>query len=211
MEEGRTRPRAALNLRILLALGALSLLACGGNNLKTQRYIEQTEKFIEQVKTPDMSCDAAVPAYTGTSCIAATVKCGDLIEGTTVGGQNLWDDDFYASKFCFPAGTGHAAPERIYQMNVPDYTQVTFQLQSDCTDLDLSVVSWADDGTCPGPRHAIASCDASNHRGWDEVLLQVFQARSYVIGVDGKGDNAGTFRLKVECVQILRPEERVKF
>ena len=92
-----------------------------------------------------------------------------------------------------------------------DVTPVTFQLQSDCTDLDLSVVSWADDGTCPGPQHAIASCDASNHRGWDEVLLQVFQARSYVIGVDGKGDNAGTFRLKVDCVPILRPEERVKF
>ena len=197
--------------RVFCAALGLSLLACGGNNLKTQRYIEDAQDMLEQAKTPDMPCDAKVSAPSGGACISGVLKCGDLIEGTTVGGQDVWDDDFYATKFCFPGGTGHAAPERIYQMTVPAYTQVVFQLQSDCTDLDLAVVSWGDDGTCPDSRHAIASCDASNKRGWDEVLLQVFQQRSYVIGVDGKGSNQGTFRLKVTCEPILRPEERTKF
>ncbi len=188
------------------------LLSCSVNpGLKAQKLIDDAKEVAEQAATPDLSCDANVKVPAPVGCRSGVLKCGDLIESTTVGGESHWDDDFYAQKFCFPAGSGHSAPERVFSMDMPEYTQVTIQLQTDCKDLDLVALSWVYEGDCPGASHTIFGCEGSNKRGWDKLVIQNFQARSYLIGVDGKGSDAGPFRLKVTCDHILRPEERVKF
>lgn len=197
--------------RIVLAAMVGLGLACANPEVTANAYMKDLHKATEQVMTPDMPCDAPVPTTRPKGCLSGVLHCGDEIEGNTDGGDSLWDDTFYAKKFCFPAGNGHPGPERIYQFDMPEYTQVTIKLQTDCTDLDLVAVSWAYEGSCPDERHAVFACEGSNKRGWDELLIQNFQARSYLIGVDGKGYETGTFRLKVQCDTILRPEERQKF
>jgi hypothetical protein len=190
-------------------LGLLLLAGC--SELAVKKYLQEAQDAAERVATPDVPCGDEITTPAPTGCINGYIKCGESIEATTVGGESRWDDDFYASKFCFPAKTGHPAPERAYVLELPDYMQATIQLQSDCVDLDLSVMSWNYQGSCPDIRHAVFTCDASDKRGWDEVLIQNFSKRTYLIGVDGKGQQAGAFRLVVTCEKMLRPEERTKF
>lgn len=201
--------------RLFCLIVGISLLACGGRQREeakqyVQHYVNQAQDVAVKATTPAIECDAKVPNDPPNACLSGVLHCGDVVMGTTEGGDSVWDDDFYAQKFCFPAGAGHQAPERVYSMDIPEYTQVTFDLQTDCVDLDLVAVSWLYEGSCPDVRHAIFECDGSNQRGWDRVLVQTFQKRSYIVGVDGKGNAVGPYKLTVKCEHILKPEERVK-
>lgn len=187
-------------MRSSLLLLALALVGCNevrGVATKMKRAAEDAK---ERASIPPMACDAAVDKSSPQGCITQEISCGDVIEGSTEGGDNLWADEFYAKHFCFPAGDNRTGPERIYVLKVPERQDVTLRLDSDCADLDLAAIAWAYDGTCPGVNHLVPECESNNSTdGGGKVRLNVFKARDYLVAVEGKNHASGTFRLTVQC------------
>lgn len=136
-------------------------------------------------------------------CLSGALACGSKVSGNTLGGDSSWDDEFYASAFCFPVGGHHSGAERVYTLTAPADTQVTLKLTSTCVDLDLVAVAWDYDGRCPTPKHLVGECEADNGRGLGgSVKIQAFHERQYLVGVDGKDGAVGPFELEVECVPL---------
>lgn len=156
----------------------------------------------EEVTTPSLPCDAAVPSDPPRGCLTSTLQCGDVVEGTLDGGQANWNDDFYAGIFCFPAGDDRSGPERVYRLDAPANQDITIKLQSDCVDLDLAVLAWQYEGTCPTVNHLIPECEGENRTGGDVVRLNTFKARDYLVAVEGKHGKTGPFRLTVQCAPL---------
>lgn len=192
-------------LRLLGALGVMLALSCGSVRDVARQAENAAVAAAEYATTPAMACDAEVPQDPPVGCLSGTLRCGDTIEGTTVGGESRWDDSFYAGKFCFPAFWGHGGPERAYLFQAPAHTGVTIRLQSDCADLDLIAVSYGYSGTCPDLDHAVGACEGDDKSGGGRVYIESLQrGATWVIGVDGKGGEVGPFRLKVDCQDLGR-------
>jgi len=196
-------PRArwsALGLTLLVAT-----LGCAQVDTYKQKVQRLADEAKRKVNTPAMPCDADVPDDPPTSCVTGKLWCGATVEGTTVGGLHGWGGDFYNAKFCTPGGD-YAGPERVYTLDVPEYTSATVELQSDCVDLDLFVLAFTwSSGACPGMPHSIPNCDSDVRGGGGEIELQTFQnPGSYLVGVDGKDAASGTFRLTVRCEELVR-------
>ncbi|MFN7145288.1 MAG: hypothetical protein ACK4YP_16060, partial [Myxococcota bacterium] len=128
---------------ILLVL----MFGCG----EAQQAVEKIRRVAvaakEEATTPSMPCDAEMDTSPPHNCISGTLRCGETIEGTIVGGDDMWNDDFYAGKFCFPAGDDRSGPERVYLFEAPANTDVELKLQSDCVDLDIAAIAWTYEGT----------------------------------------------------------------
>jgi hypothetical protein len=191
---------------VLAVLGLLSL-AC--QDVKTVAYEarDAAQAAKKAAMTPSMPCDARVSEVEPIDCLSGTLSCGQVIEGTTSGGDSRFDDDFYSRHFCFPAGDDHGGPERVYLLEAQPYSSVTLSLQSDCVDLDIAAAAFAYDGTCPTASHPVPECEGNNRRGGGSIVLQTFNnPRTYVVAIDGKGRGAGTFRLSVDCKEIRTRE-----
>ncbi len=200
---------AASSLLRWTALGALFVAAILGCGTQGELYKQQAVKLADQVErkatTPAMPCGAVVRDTPPGECVTSDLKCGDTVEGTTLGGHHDWDLEFYRSKFCTPSGD-YSAPERVYTLNVPKYTAATVELQSDCVDLDLFALSYTyTGGACPDIEHSVPNCSANIDVGGGELELQSFQDPGvYLLSVDGKAGAVGTFRLTVRCEDIIR-------
>lgn len=191
----------------------LALVACEQNPIEAaQRYTKQAtikaKQVAEEAAREKMPCDAEVEQPPVNGCLSGELRCGDVIEGTTEGGESSWNDRFYAAKFCLPALDDHGGPERVYKLVVPAYTHVSLWLESDCVDLDLIAAAWEYDGRCPGESHTVPLCEADNNVGGDRVEIYEFRDRGYLVAVDGKHRATGTFRLHVSCEEMIRPEDR---
>lgn len=189
---------------VIAGIGLLAL-ACGD----VQKIGQQAQQMAQEAKraamTPSLPCDAEVPEVEPVGCISGELRCGDVIEGTTVGGESNWDDRYYSTQFCFPGGDDHGGPERAYLLHAPAYSSIRIRLQSDCVDLDLAAMAFAYDGRCPTSQNSVPECEGDAHRGGGDILLQNFNnPRTYIVGVDGKGRASGPFRLTVECSQIIQ-------
>jgi len=182
---------------ILAALGA-----CQQVNYVKQKASQYAEEAREAATTPALDCDSTYDQPTPDRCLSGTIKCGDTIEGTTEGGQSLWDDAFYSAKFCMPAGNRHHGAERVYRLDVPESQDVRIKLQSDCVDLDVVAVAWAYDGSCPTEAHIVNECEGDDHEGGGRIRINTFRARTYLVGVDGKDGATGPFRLSVACTDL---------
>lgn len=154
-------------------------------------------------------CATSVESPAPRGCVSGTLSCGGSVEGTTLGGDSAWDDAFYSKAFCFPAGDRHSGSERVYVLQLPELTEATITLKSDCVDLDLAAVAWAYDGrSCPSLGHAIAECEGDAKRGGGTVKLQAFKPRTYLVAVDGKAGAVGPYALSVACQSLRSPDER---
>jgi hypothetical protein len=183
-------------IALLLALG------CREAQVAVEKVRRAVVSAKEEVTTPSLPCDAAVSSPEPKACLTSTLKCGDVIEGTTVGGESNWNDDFYAGIFCFPAGDDRSGPERVFRLDAPANQDITVKLQSDCVDLDLALLAWDYQGTCPGVNHLIPECEGENKKGGDVVRLNTFKARDYLVAVEGKHGKTGPFRLTVTCAPL---------
>ncbi len=190
----------------LLGVGFLGvILGCAQADLYKQKAEKLAEAARRKATTPAMPCDAEVSKDPPGSCVTGKLWCGATVEGTTEGGQSNWDGEFYNDKFCLPGGD-YTASERVYTLDVPEYTSAVVELQSDCVDLDLLALgfTWSS-GKCPGMQHNIPNCDGDDGSGGGSLELQSFQnPGSYMIAVDGKDGATGTFRLTVRCEDIIR-------
>ena len=183
-----------------------SLACADATHLATQAK-EAAVAAKEAASTPEMPCDANVKEEAPMGCLSGHLSCGDVIEGTTTGGDSNFDDAFYSAKFCFPAGDGHGGPERTYLLDAPAYTSIDLVLQSDCVDLDIAAIAYVYDGHCPSEGTAIPECEGENRRGGDHIRIQTFNnPREYLVAIDGKQRKTGTYRLSVRCQDIVRRE-----
>jgi hypothetical protein len=181
----------------------LALFSCGELRQEAKRLASGAKKAGQEVaplvEADGPACDARVDSGPARGCLSGVVTCGQTIEGTTVGGDSAFDDAFYASAFCFPAGDRHSASERVYLLNAPADSELTVSLASTCVDLDLAILAWNWEGSCPTENHPIPECEGDATPGGGTVHVSTFNARSYLIAVDGKKGATGPFRLTVEC------------
>lgn len=181
----------------------MSLLhGCREATVALEKVKAVATKAKEEATTPPMPCDAPVSDAPPKGCLTDTLRCGQTVEGTIVGGESNWNDDFYAGIFCFPAGDDRSGPERVYLLKAPANQDVQIKLQSDCVDLDLAALAWAYEGTCPGVNHLIPECEGDAKPGDGNIRLNVFKERDYLVAVEGKRGKTGTYRLTVECTPL---------
>lgn len=136
-------------------------------------------------------------------CIYKRLECNSVVEDTTRGGKNHFDDDFYQQGFCTPQRNNYEkSPEAIYQLRVAPNTQVDMRLDSNCADLDLVAMAW-DETRCPTPQHATTiqkECEMDTKDGGGTLrVTTVTNPQTYLIAVDGKQGAYGNFRLTVNC------------
>ncbi len=186
-----------------LGASAALVLACGPARCVGDQLSAEVASLEEDAVGTPLICDETVGAPPS-GCISGTLTCGSSVAGTTRGGDSLVSDPFYAGSFCFPAGDRHDGAERVYLFEAPPQTDVQVKLDSPCADLDIAAVAWNYDGRCPTENHPVPECEASNARGGATLRLNTFQARDYLIFVDGKQGAEGSFRLQVSCTPLVR-------
>jgi hypothetical protein len=152
---------------------------------------------------PSIDCDER-DGPAPNRCLSGKLRCGDVVSGTTRGGESKLGRDFYAHAFCFPAVDGHEGPERVYLLQAPPNQDITLTLESPCGDLDVAALAFAYEGGCPTASHPIAECKANSARGGGTVRLNTFHARDYLVVVDGKDEAEGAFNLRVDCAPLVR-------
>jgi hypothetical protein len=120
------------------------------------------------------TCQAQTP------CLLATpVSCGEVVEGTTSGGANVWAA--YACETWSETG-----PERIYALNLDSADTIALALTTQGADLDVFVL---------GP-----SCEPSQCLGsGDTDALAAVSAGTTFLVVDGFQGGSGAFSLSVQC------------
>ncbi|MDP2304849.1 MAG: hypothetical protein Q8P18_02345 [Pseudomonadota bacterium] len=187
---------------IVFFLAPSLFLGCREAQVAAEKVRRAVVSVKEEATTPAFPCDSVVSTDAPTGCLSGTLQCGDVIEGTTVGGDSNWNDDFYAGIFCFPAGDDRSGPERVYRFQAPANQDITIKLQSDCVDLDLAVLAWEYGGSCPGVNHLIPECGGENRTGGDVARINTFKPREYLVAVEGKRAKAGPYRLTVTCAPL---------
>ncbi len=195
--------RGVAALAVIGLLG-LSALACADVTSTFNDVREGVAAASAEATRERLSCDADVDMPDIDGCLSGRLSCGDVVTGTTVGGEAAMGDDFYASQFCLPSGDDYSGSERVYLFEAPARQDVRVKLTSDCVDLDLVAVAWNYDGRCPTENHRVPECEASATRGGGTLRLNTFNARDYLLIVDGKHRATGTFRLEVECGNMVR-------
>lgn len=152
------------------------------------------------------ACDTATPEPTVDGCVTATLSCGDVVRGHTLGEPARYTTAFYEANHCTPATTRHdAGGERVYRLDLPEGDwRAHVRLETPCADLDLAALRWSGE-TCPEPRHQLTRCEMSTRTGTatDEVELSSRGPSRWYLVVDGKDDADGAFALQVRCTPGL--------
>lgn len=138
----------------------------------------------------------------GPSCITDTLTCGQQVVGHTSGGVNRYNTRFYEANFCTPATTNHdGGEERVYRLQVPEGDRtVLVTLDSPCADLDMAALKWQQ-GDCPTAKSMINQCEMwpKPMGAREQVRLVSQEATTWLLVVEGKGDEEGAFSLSVQC------------
>jgi hypothetical protein len=143
----------------------------------------------------------------GRDCVTADIKCGQTIIGHTIGGVDRFDTRFYEKKFCWPATVQHdGGDERVYRLRMPEGEWRAFvYLDTPCADLDLFALKW-DGDQCPTEGSLVHQCEANLKRGYGyrEKVELVHQGQAtWLIVVEGRGEEEGPFALHVQCREGL--------
>jgi hypothetical protein len=142
-------------------------------------------------------------AVNGPDCITDVITCGETVIGHTQGGVQRFDSRFYEKQFCTPYTTNHdGGDERVYQLQFPpgDWTAFVY-LDTPCADLDLAGIRWSGD-TCPGIQHNVPQCEMwpdAYARDREYIRLASQKESTWLLVVEGKGDDEGAFALHVQC------------
>lgn len=135
-------------------------------------------------------------------CITDVITCGTTVTGHTRGGTRAFDTRFYEKKFCTPGTTNHdGGDERIYRLKMPDGEwHAEVYLDTPCADLDLAAMRWSGDG-CPTMASRVDQCEMfpANGREREHLTLVHQGTATWLLVVEGKGDEEGAFALTVEC------------
>lgn len=132
------------------------------------------------------------------------LHCGETIVGHTRGGVQLFDTEFYEQGFCTPATTQHdGGDERIYIFHAPPGKhRVYWTLDTPCADLDVTAIQWREAGY-PTLAHArnLRDCEMKRKNGTERERIDSpsIGEETWLIVVEGEGDNEGAFSLTAQC------------
>ncbi len=184
-------------------LSLLLLSGCSDLGPTLARVVPALEVLDPELAAEPVECDPPIPTPSpNRTGVVGTLSCGDVVEGNTSVGNSIWNDQFYVhSAYCTPAVHYYdQAPEVIYRLQVPPNNEATVRLDSNCVDLDVSMVAWQDQQTVPNDKHSIAECQMDDSSGSGTVLgTAVDKPYTYLVGVDGKKGAVGNYRLTVTC------------
>ncbi len=133
----------------------------------------------------DPDCDADAGCTAGGACeVAATLACGDTIDGSTRTGSARIDD-----LRCAPEST--PGPEVGYRFTATQTGTVTVTLAGTTADLTVAVVGTHASGACD-PEDCLAAGDAT-------ASFTAAAGETYMIVVDGPAGIADELTLSVAC------------
>ncbi len=199
---------------LLLPLVAILLigvaLACGsGNNSvreatrQVSKVVPVVEKVSEELTREPVACEPAFKTAQPRGCTSQTLTCGSVVEGNNTGMTRHFSDQFYVAAFCTPQRHYYEeAGEAVYRLELPPNIQADIRLDSDCVDLDVVSMSWADTSSCPGEAHTgrIRQCEMNTDSEGGKIrITTVNEPEVHVLAVDGKQGATGNFRLSVVC------------
>jgi len=143
----------------------------------------------------DFSGNMSPPA----DCITQTISCGDVLEGTTVGGSTSFDMQAYTDfQMIGPWGGGidWDAAERAFVLSLPAYTDATVTLDDPCGDMGVRGMRT---GECPTTDYTYAT-QVGSHSAPNVIRLNtVGTPYDYLVIVDGIDGFEGNFTLTVDC------------
>ena len=185
-----------------------AILGCGNNSVReatrqVAKVVPAVEQVTQEITREKVQCDTPIKTPSPRGCTIETLTCGSVVEGNNTGMARHFSDQFYVSAFCTPYRHYYEeAGEAVYRLEVPANIQVDVTLESDCADLDVFSMSWADTSSCPNLGHTgrIRECEMDEHPGGGHIrMTTVDKPQVYTVGVDGKQGQTGNFRLTVKC------------
>ncbi|HMQ45897.1 MAG TPA: T9SS type A sorting domain-containing protein [Saprospiraceae bacterium] len=134
------------------------------------------------------------------------ITCGDILQNETNEDQG---NDFESIQYgdCYAGGDTYAAPDVVYELYVPERSNVKATLELlDNIDLDLFLSS-----DCSMPDSCFAASTTANVALgiYNETLDVVLDSGTYYLIVDGKlANQVGSFNLSIECLcTCIEPED----
>ncbi len=140
------------------------------------------------------------PAEDPDACTVTPLSCGDVWQGTTVGGSSRFGYDTWQGAQCLDYLLGEvgslAGTERLFELTVAEGQGAVVRLLSPCARHDLRAVATSE--TC---NDSPATCvTASGDFSVAEVDLRgTLGGRRWEIIVDGYDGEQGNFQLTVTC------------
>jgi len=141
-------------------------------------------------------CDEPIEpgAIVGPDCLSGALECGETVTNTTEGGESSLHGGDYQSWYCMTGEeTDWTGNERMYDFVHPGTGSVSVSLSSPCGSLQLIVMAWSDEESCPYPGVSVLECDS------DSTTVEIWNNSEtrYVLIVDGESDQP--FSLGVTC------------
>ncbi len=146
-------------------------------------------------------CDPDSPdPLEGPACLSGSISCGQSITATTVGGSDHFGAAHYENFFCLIPDATYNGTERVYAMDLPAESVAEISLFSPCGDLDLVVLRWEDEDSCPTTSTAVAQCEAETTSAGGTITdLYSDRDSRYLVIVDGKENLEENFTVSVDC------------
>lgn len=180
----------------------LLLLACTGFTVNDK---DGSATDTGEPAGSDLDCDATydTTAPAGPDCLTSVISCGDVVEGTTLGGSSIMDAELYESAFCFVPFSDYDGPERVYELSLPADTTAYVTLEAPCKDLGFALMRWSYEDECPtGDEHGILDCNgqpSGTTGNTKEAQVWAEKDTRFVLSVDGAAGAAAPYRLSVVC------------
>lgn len=194
---------------VVAGLSAFALACGSGNNSlreatrQVSKVVPVVEKVADEVTREPVACEPAFTTSQARGCTSQTITCGSVVEGNNTNQPRRWGDQFYVSAFCTPQRHYYEeAGEAVYRLELPPNIAADIRLDSDCADLDVVSMSWADTSSCPTEAHTgrIRQCEMNTDSAGGKIrITTVNEPEVHVVAVDGKQGATGNFRLTVTC------------
>ena len=149
-----------------------------------------------------VDCDDAPEPETwdSTTCVTATIGCGESLLSTIEGGTSLLSGAQYASYWaCAVVGPqSYRGTERMFAFQHPGTGWATITLVSPCDNLDLFAAYWEDE-SCLDERSVVTECEGDTSGGGGWVRIWNNRPRRYVLVVEGPEGEEAPFGIGVSC------------
>lgn len=144
-----------------------------------------------------------VPGAGGSDeCLTEGLECGDIIQGTTVGGSNVFGYPEYEDMGCISISSDWSGSERVYRFRLPRDTEASLRVYTKCGEFRMRLLN---EDSCDAPRLTTTSCSVATQEIDDNVFASFLpasdQAKTFFVIVDGADAFEGNYALEVVCEQ----------
>ena len=133
-------------------------------------------------------------------CLTEVLECGDIIQGTTVGGSNVFGFSEYEDMGCISISSDWSGSERVYRFRLPRETEASLRVHTKCGEFRMRVLN---EDTCDAPALTTTSCTVATQEIEDNVFASFIpsssQSKTFFVIVDGAEAFEGNYALEVVC------------